>query len=114
MHRDKRTGARWPGAHQRAAQRNSNAPAGHTAQDCRPDESLYVPPGHKKRSPATQCSPGAHSAAPERVTGDATPPSGVEYHPGITAAGASDPGGQNTVAFPHGTAVPFTEPGGQK
>ncbi len=89
------------------------APAGHTVQDCAPNESLYLPAWQTHRSPATQYSPRAHTAEPVRVAGE-TPPSGVEYHPAATARGAPDAGGQNTVAFPHGAAVSFTEPGGQK
>jgi hypothetical protein len=59
-----------------------------------------------------QYSPGTHCTAPMRTA--TSKASGVEYHPAGTSAGPLDPPGQYTVALPHGAAVLFMDPGGQK
>jgi hypothetical protein len=90
----------------------AHPPAGHAAHDCCPGKSLKLPAGHRRRTPAAQYSPGAHTAEPVRVAAEALS-SGLEYQPAGTAAGVPDAVGQYSVASPHGTAMPLVEPAGQ-
>jgi hypothetical protein len=90
-----------------------HSPGGHTLQNTCPSEALWFPPGHTRRSPPIQYSPGAHTAVPTRVVAGAGP-SGVEYQPGATGTGAPEPTGQYTDTLPQGSAALDTEPGGQK